>query len=106
MQFLDTLGELTPKNVGATLQENPTTFHSSDLTDSAPSSNDIQNLYSPASVSEPNLPLSPRTFQFELQVPQGDKPAGLDFRELAAFFELHPRSANGYRQTLDCLPNE
>ena len=106
MQALDTLGELTPKNAGATVQENPTTFHSSDLTDSAPSSNDIQNRYSQANVSEPNLPLTPRTFQFELQVPQGGKPAGLDFQGLAAFFELHPRSPNGCRQTLDCLPNE
>ena len=106
MQSLYTLGELTPKNAGATLQENPTTFHSSDLIDSAPSSIDIQNLYSQASVSEPNLLLTPRTYQAGLQDPQDDKPAGLDFRELAAFFELHPKSLNGCRQTLDCLPNE
>ena len=105
MPFLYTLGELAPKNVGASVRENPTTSHSSDLTDTAPSSNDIQNLYSQASVSESNLLLSPRTFQFELQDPQGDKPVGLDFQGLGAFFEPHPRSANGCRQTLDCLPN-
>ncbi len=40
------------------------------------------------SVSEPNPPLTPRTFQFELQVPQGGKPAGLDFRGLAAFLSF------------------
>ena len=106
MQFLDTLGELAPKNVGASVRENPTTSHSSDLTDTAPSSNDIQSQYSQASASEPNLPLSPRTYQAGLQDPQDDKPAGLDFQELAAFFELHPKSPNDCRQTLDCLPNE
>ena len=106
MQVLDTLGELTPKNAGASVRENPTTFHSSDLTDSAPSSNDIQSRYSQASVSEPNLPLTLWTYQAGLQVPQGDKPAGLDFQGLAAFFELHPKLPNGCQQTLDCLPNE